>query len=189
MAGGLAGIVEGCPVIAAIKDDEGLIKCLESDINIVFVLYGDLCSIAGIVERLKTHGKTAMVHLDLLGGLSNKDAIAVDFIRERTRADGIITTKPALVRRAKELGLYTIQRFFVLDSLALENIRKQTEKGSTDLIEILPGVMPKIISRICGMVDVPVIAGGLISDREDVMAALNAGAVAVSTTRREVWDL
>ena len=36
---------EDCPVVAAIKDEEGLKKCLESDIPIVFVLYGDICNI------------------------------------------------------------------------------------------------------------------------------------------------
>ena len=77
----------------------------------------------------------------------------------------------------------------MLDSLAIENISKQTDVHNTDLIEILPGVMPKIISRITGMINIPVIAGGLISDKEDVISALDAGAVAVSTTKREVWEL
>ena len=42
--------------------------------------------------------------------------------------------------------------------------------------------MPKVIRRVCRLVRVPVIAGGLISDKEDVMAALSAGAISVSTT-------
>lgn len=184
----LRSIVEDCPVIAAIKDEEGLKRSLETDIGVVFVLYGDICNIADIIHQLKMGGKTVMVHIDLITGLSSKE-IAVDYIRERTNADGIISTKPMLLKRAKELGLYTIQRFFVLDSLALENISKQAEARYTDLIEILPGVMPKIIKRICSMISIPVIAGGLISDKDDVLSALDAGAVAVSTTRQEIWEL
>ena len=34
-----------------------------------------------------------------------------------------------------------------------------------------------------------VIAGGLIADKEDVMGALEAGAVAVSSTNPGVWEL
>ena len=34
--------VTDCPVIAAIKDDSGLERCLDSDIQIIFVLYGDI---------------------------------------------------------------------------------------------------------------------------------------------------
>lgn len=184
----LKSLVEGCPVIAAIKDEAGLEKCLKTDIGIVFVLYGDICSIAGIVDRLKENGKTAMVHIDLISGLGTKE-IAVDYIRERTKADGIISTKPALIKRGAELGMYTIQRYFVLDSMAVENISRQAEAHNPNLIEILPGAMPKVIKRIAGIISTPVIAGGLISDREDVLAALNAGAVAVSTSNTDVWEL
>ena len=56
-------------------------------------------------------------------------------------------------------------------------------------MEVLPGVMPKILKQICKTSKVPVIAGGLISDKEDVMGALGAGAAAVSTTNQKVWEL
>ena len=31
------------PIIAAVRDDEGLAQCLRTDIQTVFVLYGDIC--------------------------------------------------------------------------------------------------------------------------------------------------
>ena len=37
--------LESSPVIAAVKDDDGLKKCLETDSSIVFILYGDICNI------------------------------------------------------------------------------------------------------------------------------------------------
>lgn len=179
---------EDCPVVAAIKDDEGLERCLGSEIRIVFVLYGDICTVGGIVDRLKQSGKLVLVHVDLVGGLGSRE-VAVDYIRSATKADGIISTRPALIRRARELGLFAVMRFFVLDSMALENVKRQIETIHPDMIEIMPGLMPKIIRRVCSFVDgeTPVITGGLITDREDVVAALNAGAVSVSTTRQETW--
>ena len=146
---------EDCPVIAAVKDEEGLRACLDSEIRIVFVLYGDICSISGIVGRLKDAGKTVIVHLDLISGLSGKE-IAVSFIHSTTAADGIISTKPALIRQAKELGMFTVMRFFAIDSMAFENIRRQSESVHPDFIEVLPGLMPKVIRRICaeGRIDV-----------------------------------
>ena len=36
---------------------------------------------------------------------------------------------------------------------------------------------------------VPVIAGGLISDKEDIIAALDAGAAAISSTNPAIWFL
>ena len=92
-----------------------------------------------------------------------------------------------MIKRARELSLYTTLRVFVLDSMAFENIEKQMSVARPDIIEILPGLMPKVIRRVCRLVKVPVIAGGLISDKEDVMAALSAGAISVSTTNQKVW--
>ena len=44
--------LEENPIIAAIRDDEGLEACLNADVRMVFVLYGDVCSIPKIVERI-----------------------------------------------------------------------------------------------------------------------------------------
>ena len=180
------------PVIAAIKNDEGVAHALKTDCEIIFILYGDVCTIPEIVRQIKAADKVAMVHLDLITGLNNTKEISVDFIKNNTEADGIITTKGNLIGRAKELGLYTVLRYFVIDSMALVNIEKQDRHGisTPDVIEILPGiVLPKIIKRVNKASRVPVLAGGLISDRDDVMNALNNGVLAVSTTNEDVWQL
>lgn len=81
----------------------------------------------------------------------------------------------------------TVMRFFAIDSMAFDNIRRQSEAVRPDVIEVLPGLMPKVIRKICRDSLIPVIAGGLITEREDIMAALQAGAVSISTTNRKVW--
>ena len=121
----LYDLIEANPVIAAVKDMEGLDACCKRDeIKVVFILFGDICNISAIVGQIKESDKVAMVHIDLITGLSSKE-VAVDFIRNNTSADGIISTKPALIKRARELSLYTTLRVFVLDSMAFENIEKQ----------------------------------------------------------------
>ena len=182
-------LIEANPVIAAVKDEEGLEICCASDeIKVVFILYGDICSIGGIVQRIKAADKIAMVHVDLMEGLSGKEVV-VDFIKAQTQADGIISTRSGLIKRGKELGLYTMLRTFILDSMSYENIVKQIANAKPDMLEILPGVRPQIIRRLSKTVKVPVIAGGLILDREDVMNALSAGAISVSSTNPEVWKM
>ncbi len=178
--------MDECPIIAAIKDMDGLSRCLESDSNIIFVLFGDVCNISHIVKTIKDSGRMVIVHIDLINGLSSKE-VAVDFIKNNTEADGIISTKVSLIKRAKELELFTVLRFFLIDSMAFENIRKQSEMVKPDYIEVLPGVMPKVISKIKEISSVPIIAGGLISDKDDVLSALSGGAVSISTTNQEVW--
>ena len=180
--------LEDSPIIAAIKDDEGLRKCKDSDSRVIFILYGNICNIADIVSEVKSCGKIAMVHIDLITGLVSKE-IAVDFIKKYTKADGIISTKPALIKRANELSLYTILRVFVIDSMAFENIERQLKSARPDLIEVLPALMPKVVSRICKMSGTPVIAGGLVSEKEDIMELLEAGVISVSSTNPTVWFL
>ena len=49
--------LEDCPVIAAVKDSEGLAKSLESESRIIFILYGNICDIGDIVSRIKNAGR------------------------------------------------------------------------------------------------------------------------------------
>ncbi len=181
--------VTASPVIAAVKDMDGLAQCLTTEnIQVVFLLFGDIMSIPDIVARVKAAGKIAMVHADLIGGLTSSKEIAVDFLKTATGADGILSTRPNFIRRARELQMYTVMRVFLIDSMALSGIGK-LESYHPDFIEVLPGVMPKTIRKICENAHTPVLAGGLIADKEDVMAALGAGALAISTTNRDVWNM
>ena len=176
------------PVITAVKDEAGLEHAMEKECAIVFILYGNVCSISRIVEKVKAHGKMAIVHVDLIVGLSSKE-VAVDYIKENTLADGIISTRPGLVKRAMELGLIGGQRAFLIDSIALDNTRKQLAAFQPDFMEIMPGMMPKILKQIRETTSVLLVAGGLLSDKQDIMAAFQAGVDAVSTTKEELWEV
>ena len=119
----LLDLLASGPVIAAVKSEDGLAAALESDVSVIFLLSGDILTVADAAARVRKAGKRAFVHLDLVDGLAARE-VSVDFIARQTAADGIISTKAALTRRGRELGLVTIQRFFLLDSMALENIEK-----------------------------------------------------------------
>lgn len=178
---------EDVPIVAAVKSEDELQQSLLCDSNMIFLLCGDICSIKELVSTVKEAGKLAIVHIDLIEGLASRE-IGVDYIKEHTRADGIISTKSALVKYAKAQGLIAIRRFFLLDSMALDTISRASANDA-DAYEVLPGVMPKIISHIVSQCDKPIIAGGLIRDKDDVVNALSAGAIAVSSTNSKVWFL
>lgn len=184
----LLTILEDYPVIPAIKTEAALQRCVESENPLVFVLHANLSTIGPITDFLKAHGKIVFIHMDLLEGLAQKE-VAVDFLARTTKADGIISTRPNLLRHASSLGLLTVQRVFLLDSISLQNVLKTASHEAADLIEVLPGVMPKIIRKLSSTMQVPLVAGGLISDKDDAIAALSAGAAAISTTNEEIWFL
>lgn len=175
------------PIIAAVRDEEGLQRCLEEDVQTVFVLYGDICGIGDIVRRIKAAGKIAIVHADLISGLSAKE-ISVDFLHSTTQADGIISTRTNTLQRAKELGMITIFRVFVIDSMALDSLLS-IRNLRPDAIDILPGLMPTIIRKVRALTGLPVLTGGLITEKQEVLQALEAGALAISSTSPAVWQM
>ena len=177
-------LFEISPIITAVKDEQGLEKALKTDSPVVFLLFGNICNITGLVDQVKNSGKIAIVHVDLIQGLSSKE-VAVDFIHQNTRADGIICTNAPLVR----LGMIGGQRTVLIDSMALETTKKQLLTFQPDFMELMPGVMPKILKTVRGYTEIPLVAGGLISDKKDILAAFDAGVDAVSTTREELWGL
>ncbi len=175
-------------VIAAVKDDSSLNAALTSQCQIIFILYGTICNIGQLVEKIKNAKKYAFIHVDLLDGSSNKEVV-INFLKDVTKADGIISTKSSMIKAAKAQGFYTVHRLFVLDSISYHNIEKQISQSHPDCIEILPGCMPKVLGWVAQKVKLPIIAGGLVCDKEDAEAALKAGAIAISTTNAGVWEI
>lgn len=179
------------PMIMAIKDSKDLRECLkdENENNkVVFILYGNIETIPLIVSKLKDKGKIVFVHEDLIEGLSSS-YLSSSFIKKYTNADGIITTRSQNASYARKIGFISILRFFILDSLSYENVKESLKKANCDLIEILPGIMPKIIDDIGKRTPIPIVAGGLIRDKKDVIDSLNAGAIAVSSSNYNVWKM
>lgn len=174
------------PVIAAVKDEEHLEKALKSACNIIFLLYGSISNVKDIVDKAHENGKVIFLHLDLTEGFS-KDGAAVEYIANRIKPDGIISTRAHQIKCAKDFGLLTVQRLFIIDSLSIENTVKSAKSVSPDAIEIMPGIMPRIIKDLSEKLDVPLIAGGLISYKDDVISALNSNAHGVSTTAADIW--
>ena len=65
------------PVIAAVKTDEALTAALASPCSTIFLLASTLLTVDGLVHRIHDAGKLAVVHIDLVDGLSSRE-IAVD---------------------------------------------------------------------------------------------------------------
>lgn len=173
------------PVIAAIRDD-GWDAALRSPAQLLFYLSADLITVHHRIVQAHEAGKILLVHMDLADGIG-KDRSAIRYLAQHG-VDGIISTKPQIVRAAKEMGLLTVQRFFALDSKGMESIDEMLRTCTPHLIEIMPGVIGKAIRRFqnCG---IPIIAGGLIETKAEVTEAISCGAAAVSTGRESLWYL
>ncbi len=186
---GFFDALKGRPVIAAARDSHGALLAAKGSAAAVFLLGGSIMTLPQMVRDVKDAGKCVFVHLDLLEGLGH-DAAAVEWCARFAAPDGLISTRAPLLKQARACGLLTIQRLFVMDKASLTHGVKQLRLSGPDLIEVLPGLVPKAVSALVqAMPGTPVIAGGMVTERSEVRAALDAGAVGVSTSEQALWAL
>ncbi|WP_100010466.1 glycerol-3-phosphate responsive antiterminator [Lentibacillus sediminis] len=173
------------PAVRSMKDFD---KALEADQEMIVLLETRLTQLKSMVAYLKRAGKKALIHVDLIQGLK-ADEYGLEYLLREVKPDGILSTRGNVIKLAKKQKLLAIQRMFLLDSAALEQNVKLIERIQPDCVEVLPGLMPRVIRQIHDETGLPIIAGGLIRTEEEAHAALNAGAVAVSTSKRELWKM
>ncbi|SHH56720.1 glycerol-3-phosphate responsive antiterminator [Thermosipho atlanticus] len=176
------------PIVPAIRDLRKANKIINTKASSVFLLEGDIFEIKEAIDILKRNGKNTFVHVDLINGIG-RDEAGVRLVKEFLGADGIITTRSNLISIAKKLGLMTIQRIFLIDSKAVETGIQQIKKHKVNFVEVLPGLIPELVRFIKEKIEQPIISGGLVTTEEQVKNILDAGAVAVSTSKEDLWNM
>lgn len=172
-------------IIAAVKK-QNFDKALLSDAEWIFDLSPDIFDIESRANLAHRHSKKYFIHFDLCDGIG-KDRSGILFAKGLS-VDGIISTRVNIIKTAREAGMFTVQRFFIVDSHSVDTTLEGIKSAKPDMIEIMPGILGKVMRRLCDKVSVPMIAGGLIETREDVLTAYESGADAVSTSKWELWS-
>lgn len=172
------------PAVRKMKDFE---KALNTTHTQIVLLETRLSMLKSLVAYAKRANKNVLIHFDLIQGLK-ADSYGMEYVIREVKPDGILSTRGNIITLAKKHDVLAIQRMFLLDSAALEQNLKLVERFKPDCVEVLPGLMPSIIKQIHQTTNIPVIAGGLITSEEDVRAALDSGAIAVSTSNVELWN-
>lgn len=176
------------PIIAALRDLRDVSRLQEAPhVRCAFLLGGTLGGLPPAVAELKARRIASFVHLDLVRGLSATPD-AVGYIAG-TGAAGLLTTHPGLVAPARQMGLCTILRLFAVDSRALDTGITQAQHAHPDAVEVLPGVVPRVIRNLASVLEVPVITGGFVQSEEDVRESMAAGAAAISTSSVVLWKM
>lgn len=171
------------PAIRSMKDFEKLIGSPYKKVVLLDIHIGNLDSHMKVMHE---HGFQVYIHLDLIRGLAiNHEAL--EYIHQKFKPYGIITTRGKLINKAKSMKLQTILRVFLIDSSSVEKSIDMINQTSPDYIEILPGIVPKMIHFYTHTQHVDVIAGGLIETKQEVEQAILAGAKFVTTSKINLW--
>ena len=173
------------PVVPAVRGpDSALEAALAGDHPAIFVLGGDIFKVIGRISS-ENRRPRIYVNVDLVGGIA-ADASGLRFLSRHV--DGIISTHRHVIELSKASGLITIQRLFAIDSGAVERGLKLIRRAEPRFVEILPALAYlEIADRYSEVLDLPVLAGGLLKSPEDISAILKSGAVGVSTSHQGLW--
>ena len=177
----------GQTILPAIRNMKDLERAFTYPFEYLVLLDTHVGQIKTIVDLMRSRGRKALLHADLVEGLKNDEA-AAEFLCQQVKPAGVLSTRSSVVAKTKQNGLIAIQRMFLLDTHAVETGYKLLERSAPDYIEVMPGVLPFMIEEVRERTGIPIIAGGLIRSAEDVERALAAGALAVTTSNTKLWE-
>lgn len=175
-------------VIPAIRKMNNFELALNSHHDTIIFLESRLAQLKSIVKYSKDASKKILLHFDLIQGLKADD-YGMEYLIHEIKPDGILSTRGNVIMLAKKHKLLAIQRIFLLDNTALDQNIKLIKKFQPDCVEVMPGLIPSMISYVQKETKLPIIAGGLITEDEHISAAIEAGASAVSTSEKQLWNL
>ncbi|QBP41921.1 glycerol-3-phosphate responsive antiterminator [Paenisporosarcina antarctica] len=179
---------KGQQILPAIQSMKDFDKMLTYSFRYGVFLNIHVGMLKSVFDYARAENKDMFLHMDLIQGLSN-DEHATEYVCQTIKPYGIISTRSSVIKKARQLNVKAIQRTFVIDSTALNRSIQIIHKTDPDYIELLPGVVPKVIERIRLETGKPIIAGGLIETQQEVEAAIAAGASAITTSSISLWDL
>ena len=174
------------PIAAAIRTEKDFSTALRSNVDMVFLLHSNIMTVNQCVKEIHSAGKKAFIHVDFAEGIG-KDRFGLEFLAKQG-VDGVLTTRTNIVKSAREFDLITVQRFFIVDSHSVDTAVESIRIAKPDVVEIMPGVVCRKIKEFADKSSTPILVGGLIEFKEDVDNAIKAGATAVSTATRELWN-
>ena len=175
------------PVAAVIRRGEDLPRALASQVPAVFFLRAPAFHLGPLVWAVQARAKLAFVHIDLIAGLG-KDRAGIAFLARDIGVNGIITSHSGLVAAARAEKVIAVQRLLLYDDLALPSAMSALDHARPDIAEVLPGVIfPLVVNEIRSRLPLPIIVGGFVTEPAHRDAALERGALAVSTSTPELW--
>ncbi len=173
-------------VIPAISNHQDLKKFLSLPLTYGILMNFQLAQLPELVQLMKDHQKKVLIHSELIKGLSSDESGAI-YLIQTLGVDGIISSKPRVIEVCKKRKVIGIFRFFLKDTVSLNQSLEIARKIKPEYLEILPAGCYDIIERIKQEVSCEILMGGLIQSKEQIKKCLSTGAIAVTTSNVDLW--
>ena len=147
-----------------------------------------------MMQSAHAAGKTVYLHADLLRGVS-ADEFGCEYLCQKLRADGIISTKPKVLEAARRNHVATILRLFLIDTKSLDKGASLIKNLQPDHVELLPGLacyaiadLKQRLQPVASTQPQSFLCGGLIKTHAQITRCLDAGACAVTLSDRTLAE-
>lgn len=181
-------ILSESPIIASVStmaDFEYAVTC--ENVSCIALKFGDIDTIANLVERAHRHKKKVIAHFDSIRGVA-RDNCGVRFLA-KVGVDCLNTTKPQFIGVIRDAGMVAILVMFLVDTEAVKAGIESINKNKPDAVVIMPTSIPgDFVKDIIKKIKINVIAGGLLTKKEELIEAMDKGICSVITSRKELWD-
>ena len=182
------------PILLAISQMKDFEKFLQSPLDTCILMDFHINLLPSMMQAAHTAGKTVYLHADLLRGVS-ADEFGCEYLCQRLRADGIISTKPKVLEAARRNRVATILRLFLIDTKSLDKGASLIKNLQPDHVELLPGLACDAIADLKQRLQPEAstqtqsfLCGGLIKTHDQISRCLEAGACAVTLSDRELAE-
>jgi glycerol uptake operon antiterminator len=175
-------------IIPAISNHQNLKRFLELPLTYGILMNFQLAQLEDLVLAMKARGKKVLIHAELIKGLSTDEYGAI-YLIQKLKVDGIISSKPKVIELCKKRGVIGIFRFFLKDTMSLEQSIELTRKVSPDYLEVLPATAVDIIDYLREKISQPILLGGLIQSEAQIRNCIAHHAVAVTTSNPDFWQI
>lgn len=183
----LGGRLTRHPVIATLYGPDEIDCFVQSTAEVAIVANVDLRKLHRVVAALTKADKYVIVNIDSCDGLS-QDKGGVEYLAD-IGVTSLVSTRVATIQRGNRAGLVTMQKVFVTDRSTWPRSVKALEQSDPNLVQLMPAPMLARLSAQDRKALPPIVASGFVCNEADVLAILGGGAVAVSTSDTELWNL
>lgn len=175
-------------VIPAISNHKKLKEFLESNLTYGILMNFQLAQLEELISLMKKNHKKVLIHSELIKGLTSDEFGAI-YLIQALNVDGIISSKPKVIEVCQKRNVMGIYRFFVKDTISLEQSLDIGKRLRPDYVEILPAACYELIGEIKEALHAKVLMGGLIRNAEQAQKCFDFGAVAITTSDSKLWEL
>lgn len=172
--------------IPIVENGAQFARVLETpQLTTVLLRHCNLFDFRHMLARAHDQDLAVYVNVDHIGGVA-PDAAGLAYLAHHLHVVGVFSSNVKVLAQAKNLGLETVQRIFILDSTGLDVACELVDRQAVDLLDLSPALaIPYAVART--PLSLPFIGTGFISTSQQVREILRAGAIGVTVSRPELW--